>query len=99
MKKTVITLLICVFIAISNAYSAGTTTNNVNQNAKNKIVNIGQTVLTKNNLPREVTFNVVENKEANYVSIGYKNKKNGSISWSHDEIEKSEVEVDEKKEQ
>ena len=41
----------------------------------------------------------VENKEANYVSIGYKNKKNGSISWSHDEIEKSEVEVDEKKEQ
>ena len=65
MKKAVIILLVCIFVTISNAYSTGKTTNNVNQNAKNKIVNIGQTILTKNSLPREVTFNVVENQEAN----------------------------------
>ena len=65
MKKSFITLLVCMFIVTANAYSENAVTNTVNQNAKNKITSIGQTVLTKNSLPREVTFNVVENNEVN----------------------------------
>lgn len=39
----------------------------------------------------------VKNVDANYALIGYKNKKNTDISWSEDEIVKSEVEVNEEK--
>ena len=65
MKKTIITLLICLFAGV-NTYAATTAnTGSVDQNAKSKITNIGQTVLTKNSLPKEVTFNVIENEEVN----------------------------------
>ena len=36
----------------------------------------------------------IKNEEANYNLIGYKNKKNEELSWSHDEIV-SEVEDNE----
>lgn len=39
----------------------------------------------------------VKNEDANYNMIGYKKSTNDDISWVIDEIEKSEVEVDEKK--
>ena len=39
----------------------------------------------------------IENKDANFVLLGEKKNSNEKISWVTDEIEKSEVEVDEKK--
>ncbi len=39
----------------------------------------------------------IENKDANFVLLGEKKNTNEEISWESDEIEKSEVEVDEEK--
>lgn len=38
----------------------------------------------------------IENKDANYALLGEKKNTNKDITWNSDEIEKSEVEVDEK---
>ncbi len=38
----------------------------------------------------------IKNEENNYVMIGYKNSSNDSITWTSDELVKSEVEVNEK---
>ena len=45
----------------------------------------------------EFSFSI-ENKDANYVLVGEKKNTNEKITWSTDEIEKSEVEVNEKEE-
>ncbi len=38
----------------------------------------------------------IKNEENNFVMIGYKNSSNDSITWTSDELVKSEVEVNEK---
>lgn len=57
--------------------------------------------LLKNFKEEELAFYDVQifikNEENNYVMIGYKNSSNDETTWSSDEIVKSEVEVDEKK--
>lgn len=57
--------------------------------------------LLKNFSENEIAFYdiqiFIKNEESNYVMIGYKNSSNDYISWTSDELVKSEVEVDEKK--
>ncbi|MBQ6282502.1 MAG: hypothetical protein IJK66_03070 [Bacilli bacterium] len=38
----------------------------------------------------------IKNEENNFVMIGYKNSSNDDVTWTSDELVKSEVEVDEK---
>ena len=63
MKNKIFWLTICtLFMLVQTVYSAETSKNT---SAKAKINNIGQRVLEKNKLPKEVTFNVVESEEVN----------------------------------
>lgn len=65
MKKIILLFTILVLAGINNSYAASDTANMANTNAAAKINTIGQTVLTKNQLPKEVKFNVVESEEIN----------------------------------
>ncbi len=63
MKK--ILLIVLFLIGLNVNFAVAETTNWTSEKAKEKINTIGQTVLTKNELPKEVKFNVVVSEEIN----------------------------------
>ncbi len=65
MKKIILIVAILYLTGASTGFAAGNNTNWTSESAKTKINTIGQTVLKKNELPKEVKFNVVESDEIN----------------------------------
>ena len=74
-------IIVCLlgFTVNVNAAETGYTNSNYTpEKAKAKISTIGQNVLTKNKLPKEVTFNIVENEEIN----AYANAENQIVVYT-----------------